>query len=416
MAKTLTQYKDLSRLPAANHLRSALSVTGRYNPLALFERKAFGAWLRSTWRYAIARVHPFEPAAKAPNGTSLYQVPDTFLIALAGDWGTGSDEAARIATEMLNDHESGPPDFTIHLGDVYYVGDSRELEENCLGGGNHAKKAPQDCVRWPLGTRGSFALQGNHEMFADGMAYFDEFLPRLGVGDPPKGQGASFFCLENDFWRIIGVDTGYHSVSHTPFLRLFWDDDCALEPALIDWLRNVVQPGRTPKATVLLSRHQYFSAFDKEYPKPEQQLNEFFPSPVIWFWGHEHRLSGYKLFGPGKMQVHGRCVGHGGMPIELESVQQETAAAKMLLFYDGRINPLYTEDKLGYNGFAFLRFDANKLTVDYRSLVVAAAGSDDRYEEQSGLLRTETFEWDGKSFQISNVTNFHQSEVFVAND
>jgi len=54
-------------------------------------------------------------------------------------------------------------------------------------------------------------MDGNHEMYARGMAYFDVFLPRLGLaGGTP--QQASFFCLENDHWRFIALDTGYNSV------------------------------------------------------------------------------------------------------------------------------------------------------------------------------------------------------------
>jgi predicted phosphodiesterase len=60
--------------------------------------------------------------------------------------------------------EQSDPDFTIHLGDVYYVGDDNEVRENFLG----EKTSPYAPVRWPMGAKGSFALNGNHEMYADG--------------------------------------------------------------------------------------------------------------------------------------------------------------------------------------------------------------------------------------------------------
>ena len=40
-------------------------------------------------------------------------------IALAGDWGTGTDEAAQVAALI----EAWRPHYSIHLGDIYYVGD-----------------------------------------------------------------------------------------------------------------------------------------------------------------------------------------------------------------------------------------------------------------------------------------------------
>ena len=58
-----------------------------------------------------------------------------------------------------------------------------------------------------LGSEGAFALNGNHEMYALGYGYFDHILPKLGVRGSPRGQRASYFCLENDHWRIIALDT-----------------------------------------------------------------------------------------------------------------------------------------------------------------------------------------------------------------
>src|SRR2546427_9820712 len=141
-------------------------------------------------------------------------------LSLAGDWAAGTVESYWVAEQM----RAFDPHYTIHLGDVYYVGDREEVDENCLG------TAPPDgaAVTWPLGSNGSFALNGNHEMYANGNAYFDRFLPRLGILDPvtrrPRGQGASFFCLLNKYWAMVGLDTGYNSqgfpvLSQVPLLR-----------------------------------------------------------------------------------------------------------------------------------------------------------------------------------------------------
>jgi hypothetical protein len=53
-------------------------------------------------------------------------------------------------------------------------------------------------------------------MYARGEGYFNDFLPKLGMrpglGRPLAGQETSYFCLQNKFWRILGLDTGYNSV------------------------------------------------------------------------------------------------------------------------------------------------------------------------------------------------------------
>ncbi len=88
------------------------------------------------------------------------------------------------------------PHYAIHLGDVYYVGDRNEVDENFLGIKNEHNNF-EPCL-WPKGLLGSFALNGNHEMYARGFAYFDRMLPNLGrlKNGQPTGQLASYFCLE----------------------------------------------------------------------------------------------------------------------------------------------------------------------------------------------------------------------------
>jgi len=64
-------------------------------------------------------------------------------------------------------------------------------------------------------------------MYANGGGYFDVLLPRLGLRDASEamsGQQTSFFCLQNQYWRIIAIDTGYNSIgvpilSHVPLIN-----------------------------------------------------------------------------------------------------------------------------------------------------------------------------------------------------
>jgi hypothetical protein len=298
-------------------------------------------------RFRFGPKHPFQTYTSRQVNNGIYQMSSDsdIRIALAGDWANGTDVAAKIA-ELI---EQFKPDYSIHLGDVYYVGDSVEVGENFLG-------IPDPELKWPAGTKATFALNGNHEMYARGTAYFERMLPAL-------GQFASFFCLENEFWRFIALDTGYNSIGW-PVIEYFWPPNSALPDELLAWLRNTVKPANDDqRGIVILSHHEYFSRFDDQFPKPAQQLAEFFSRPVLWFWGHEHRMAIYPEYAlPGGIKAFGRCIGHGGMPIELPPDPPPHPECPVE-FVDDRI---YDENlAICFNGFAKILLQQESLSVDY---------------------------------------------------
>lgn len=322
--------------------------------------------LKWIWEYFSHRLGPRYPfksyhASSSDNGIYSLEGDDDIRLALAGDWGTGTDEAAAIAELMA----AFKPHYSIHLGDVYFVGDASEVDENFLGIKNPNNDYDPCC--WPKGCNGSFALNGNHEMYARGIAYFERILPALGLNSngKPAHQKASYFCLENEYWRIVALDTGYNSIGW-PLIEYILQPDCALRPELIHWLRNVVrlQDDET-RGIVILSHHEYYSAYDEWYPKPALQLAKFISRPVLWFWGHEHRLTIYGEFGvPGGIKALGRCIGHGGMPVELPPKKAKHSECQVE-FVDHRIYENDERLKVGYNGFARMHLQANQLSVEY---------------------------------------------------
>lgn len=383
MANRTSRYKDmtdllgLSRAPVVSFLRKQVQpsaprpkTTGmapaparmfrwilEYSPRRLLK------WIWEYLSYRFGPRHPFKTyhASNVDKGIYSLEGGDDIRIVLAGDWATGTDEAAAVAELM----KAFDPDYSIHLGDVYFVGDAREVDENFLGIKNAANDYEPCC--WPMGSKGSFALNGNHEMYARGIAYFERMLPALGLNSNgrPVHQGASFFCLENEHWYIIALDTGYNSIGW-PLIEFALPPDCALRPELIHWLRNVVRlQDDDTRGIVILSHHQYYSAYDQWHPKPARQLSKLISRPVLWFWGHEHRLAIYGEFGvPGGIRASGRCIGHGGMPVELPPKQAKHCDCPVE-FVDHRI---YDNDeglKVGYNGFARMRLQANRLLIDY---------------------------------------------------
>src|SRR5262249_48265049 len=183
------------------------------------------------------------------------------------------------------------------------------------------------------------------------------------------------FCLETAQWRIIGLDTGYNSVG-IPILSMipgikaipFIGGDCHLHERLLAWLRGTIRPKEQQKATLLLSHHQYYTAFsDRSYTKPARQLMEFFDTQeVVWLWGHEHRLAIYDRFSVGGgISAFGRCVGHGGMPVELGPPDTKKAPLK---WYDTRSHTLDNGTPVGQNGFVNLTVEGDRLTLDYRDI------------------------------------------------
>jgi hypothetical protein len=204
---------------------------------------------------------------------------------------------------------------------------------------------------WYRGPEGSWALTANHEMYSGGEGYFDRVLPAF-------GQPTSFFCLENLHWRIVALDTGYHAKMFPLVELLFSQRLLGLPDQVLAWLDQVIFADPTDRrAVILLSHHQWFSAFDKEYRRIGDALAPWLDRVHLWFWGHEHRLAGYGPYAHGDAPpVRARCIGHGGMPVELAGSPMRNRA---LAFWDDRPSPenQFGNDPIGYNGNALLHFD-----------------------------------------------------------
>jgi Calcineurin-like phosphoesterase len=208
------------------------------------------------------------------------QMSDNARIALLADWGTGLYGAPACAECIA----STKPAFThvIHLGDVYYAGTTREIDERFM-------------AFWPKvpGSR-YLACNSNHEMYSGGHGYFGRTLPAF-------GQKASYFAFENSEWLLVGLDTAYREHS--------------LNKEQLGWLAMILQdPARAKKKLVLLSHHQPFSLLDNQGPNIIGFLRLLLDSGRIyaWYWGHEHRCVIYDRHPTWKLA--GRCIGHGGYP------------------------------------------------------------------------------------------------------
>jgi hypothetical protein len=138
----------------------------------------------------------------------------------------------------------------------------------------------------------------------------------------------------------------------------------------MDWLTNVIKPNEDPRGLILLSHHQYYSAFDNWLPTAARQLVNVIKRPVLWFWGHEHRFATYCL---GRVEngieAYGRCIGHGGMPVDLATTVNHPECQTEV--HDNRQYVSANEPSdlfVGYNGFANITLEGRSATVEYRDV------------------------------------------------
>jgi hypothetical protein len=281
----------------------------------------------------------FKTDSAVPHG--VVNIPPRCVIGLAADWGTGTDSAYRVGDLIA----SSDPDFTIHLGDVYYSGTGEEYAKYFL-----AQNA------WPQGKIATFALNANHEMYSGGEGYFDHVLAAL-------KQETSYFCLENEHWRVLALDTGYYARTF-PLLEFLLSGMVRLHSDIQRWLAEVVFANSNDRRPVIvLGHHQWYSSYDTEYSRLGSNLSPYLDRIVLWFWGHEHRLAAYGPFGFDGKTVRARCIGHGGTPIELKEKLKRT---RPLLLTDRRKKTDLEGIPLGFCGFALLRFDGSQLAIEHR--------------------------------------------------
>ncbi|SKB57250.1 metallophosphoesterase family protein [Dyadobacter psychrophilus] len=366
------KYLDLGHSEAENHAKTQLELYEKHvretssvtNVVSNFFKTNL---LGFAWHYLKSRFGPRHPYQAYPrNGdTGVYKLQssipsrDEISIALLSDWASDTAESDAVAHLVAR----YTPDYTIHMGDIYFVGAPKEVEENFT--------APH--ASWYYGASGSLALSGNHEMYSNGNAFFQHLLPAMYIqdGEMKKSQQAGFFCLENEHWRIIGIDTGYTSVGR-PFVEILSPPDCHLKKEQVAWLRDVVQLGNPDdkRGIIFLSHHPYISSFREDYAKPGEQIQELMGEvarPVVWMWGHDHRLVMYNFGTNGKgPQAYGRCIGHGGLPVE--TAMPVGNDLEKIGYYDRRVRKVIKRHALGYNGFVRLLLKDNVLTAEYRDL------------------------------------------------
>jgi hypothetical protein len=340
--RTAAEAKGTPRSAAFSLWRSHRPEPPPRNPLDFLTRHVW-PWILHYLAVLFRPRRPFPtytaPPAQRPG---ILRIPNRCTIGLAADWGTGSASAYRVADQIRRLE----PDITIHMGDVYYSGTHQEYRDYFLGSDD-----------WPRGRLATYAMNANHEMYSGGEGYFDLALPTL-------GQQTSYFCLENEHWRVVAVDTGYYSRT-VPFLEILLRGWIRLHRENQRWLAEVAFVDPTDRRpVVLLSHHQWFSAFEAGYDRVGENLSPYLDRVVLWLWGHEHRFAAYSRYAPDRARgVRARCIGHGGMPIEISA--HPKYADRNLVCHDARQATVLDGDPIGFCGFAAMHLDGPELRLVY---------------------------------------------------
>jgi len=219
------------------------------------------------------------------------KLPENAVIGLVADWATGQPEAL----EVLRQVKQQKPDVAIHLGDIYYAGTATEVDNYFYQPWQNILKPESDNVT-------SLTLPGNHDLYAGGQPFYD-LLDKL-------KQPASYFCLRNAHWQLLGLDTALNDrLSGAP---------TSLDPSELEWLRDKITNSEN-RRTVLLSHHQLFSTNDKFGDEKKShnsallgQVSSLLPNVDLWLWGHEHDLV---VFEPYLGLNRGRCIGGSAFPV-----------------------------------------------------------------------------------------------------
>jgi len=269
--------------------------TGQYENLDPGWLEAGAVWLE----HLILPKYAFNETIPEKNTP----MPQRARIALAGDWGTGFCEGRTVPSARVNAAiENLKPDFTIHLGDVYYAGTEEYEQQNFA-------------TIWPKGAQGALALNSNHEMLPGGKPYFEA----LKAADSPFSvqDRRSFFALENDNWVVAGLDSAYYADEESLYSpgSLYEEEHQQVQ---MEFLKKQVDKG---KKLIVLTHHNPLDLQDHGQEPYTFEVNDLghqvldgLPKNSVsyWYWGHVHAGAVYRPEALGG--VLGRCCGHGGIP------------------------------------------------------------------------------------------------------
>jgi hypothetical protein len=299
-------------------------------------------WAASKWYRMRFSKPPFMPSSRNYRYPLETRDDGVATVALFSDWAAGYYHSLYIARHILRQR----PLQAIHLGDTYYTGSPDETT-------SYLEAPLQPLVaQFPV-----WVMNANHEMMHNAIPFFHYIKRKHGANQP---QESTQFCLHNDHYQVIGIDTAYHKSGRHP------------DQASQAWLLEQLQAGRQQKkVNILLSQNEPYAKGqvsdllkrDLRAAVLEQQLVD------LWFWGDEHFCALYAP-GPGAPFI-GSCIGHGGYPypVRKEADVAPPAGVASLVWYEKAARfPQHLSDTrhdVGNNGFCMLELSPQSISIKY---------------------------------------------------
>jgi hypothetical protein len=102
--KDLGNFAGMLHTGLGSHFRAGASCYSKttFNPLNAFLPGHLAAWIPHVIRYWFHKKYAFRDYAGPGKGTGIYRIGDAATISLAGDWGTGTDEAQKVGECILS--------------------------------------------------------------------------------------------------------------------------------------------------------------------------------------------------------------------------------------------------------------------------------------------------------------------------
>ena len=312
------------------------------------------AWVGTAavaWRFRLVTRKPTLPSPAADAVYPLQTRNGEATVALFSDWGNGYYHSQYIVRHIarLNAAQA------IHLGDVYYTGTQGQFDA-------HFRPILAPLLKeMPV-----YAMNANHEMDSHGIPYLAYLAEKRRLGTQPgfvqQPQETSYFCLVNDRYQVVAIDTAFHG-----------NGRCT--DGLRDWLEKRLREGKQAgRTTILLSQNEPYG------PTRRGSVGAHATLPLLkdlrtlvddglihlWFWGDEHYAALYES--SDTMPFVGSCIGHGGYPFSAKKRIPEPDGHARVHWaeYGSRFEGIegLREDR-GNNGFCFLRLQPDEIELCY---------------------------------------------------
>jgi Calcineurin-like phosphoesterase len=366
---------EISTGGGVDDYEGSLIAVGKYEQLD-------AGWVTALIYYLALKIGVREVSSWAPFGSTpaiITAQDDPVKIALIGDWGTGTWTDGQIdcpAIAVMNQVKALNPDYTIHLGDVYYAGTAGFVSDEEVD--NFVKL-------WVGGSQGSFMLNSNHEMYSGAQGFFGQGLKAA----PFAAQNnTSYFAIQGDKWVMLGLDTAYYDKSPLFMNGALTDTD------QINFIRSLDTDGKT----VIVLTHHNPTNIEGTATGQLTLWNDMTLAlgrlPDYWYWGHIHNAIVYsdQSF-PAQNGVKARCAGHGAIPFGIGYGLQNA---------DGTNKPSIEYFANELLSSAYPNTDArqaNRVLNGFAMLTVSADSIKEEFIDQTGVVRwTKTTPY--KSFDV----------------